>query len=123
MSAFRHMFSPLFVVQVLKMCNTLYICAFLQCNCCDAFSHHWQGSIDFNTVNTIRPTGMYFLIIPRDGLMMREWPYTASNRDELYTYTAERRDVLGCTSPPTQYIPPLGSVHIQYLDKKSAQEY
>ena len=67
--------------------------------------------------------------IPRDGLMMREWPYTASNRDEL-----------GCTSPPTsrcpsdfalrtsfglgkslgrrgcttQYIPPLGSVRIQY---------
>ena len=29
-----------------------------------AFSHHWQGSIDFNTVNTTRPTGMYFLIHP-----------------------------------------------------------
>ena len=53
--------------------------------------------------------------------MMREWPYTASNRD-----------ILGCTSPSTsrfpsglgkslgrrgcttQYIPPLGSVRIQY---------
>ena len=56
---------------------------------------------------------------------MREWPYTASNRDDL-----------GCTSPPTsrfpsglgkslgrrgcttQYIPPLGSVHIQYQFKQ-----
>ena len=63
-----------------------------------------------------------------DGLMMREWPYTSSNRDEL-----------GCTSPAlemplrlppqdisrglgkplgrqgctTQYIPPLSSVLIQ----------
>ena len=30
----------------------------------NSFSHHWQGSIDFNTVNTTRPTGMYFLIHP-----------------------------------------------------------
>ena len=29
-----------------------------------SFSHHWQGSIDFNTVRTTRPTGMYFLIHP-----------------------------------------------------------
>ena len=28
------------------------------------FSHHWQGNIDFNTVNTNHPTGMYFLIHP-----------------------------------------------------------
>ena len=28
------------------------------------FSHHWQGSIDFNTVNTTHPTGMNFLIHP-----------------------------------------------------------
>ena len=28
------------------------------------FSHHWQGSIDFNTVRTTHPTGMYFLIHP-----------------------------------------------------------
>ena len=27
-------------------------------------SHHWQGSIDFNTVHTTRPTEMYFLIHP-----------------------------------------------------------
>ena len=32
--------------------------------------------------------------IPRDGLMMREWPYTASNRDEL-----------GCTPPLTSRFP------------------
>ena len=24
----------------------------------------WQASIDFNTVNTTRPAGMYFLIYP-----------------------------------------------------------
>ena len=36
---------------------------------------------------------------------MREWPYTASTRDLLYTYTAERRDVLGCTSPTTKRFP------------------
>ena len=36
---------------------------------------------------------------------MREWPYTASNRDALYTYTAETRDVLGCTSPTTKRFP------------------
>ena len=34
---------------------------------------------------------MYFLYIPRDGLMMREWPYTASSWDELYPYTAKRK--------------------------------
>ena len=32
--------------------------------------------------------------IPWYGLMMREWPYTASSRD-----------VLGCTSPPTSRFP------------------
>ena len=32
--------------------------------------------------------------IPWGGLMMREWPYTASSRD-----------VLGCTSPPTSRFP------------------
>ena len=30
--------------------------------------------------------------------MMREWPYTVSSRDLLYTYTAERRDVQPNTS-------------------------
>ena len=30
----------------------------------NTFSHHWQGSIDFNTVRTSRPTGMYFLVHP-----------------------------------------------------------
>ena len=39
---------------------------------------------------------------------MREWPYTASSRDALYTYTAERRDVLGCTSPTTKRFPEVG---------------
>ena len=53
-------------------------------------SHHYQGSIDFNRVNTNRPEGH------RHGFMMRERPYSASSPD-----------VLGCTC-----IPPLSSVHI-----------
>ena len=32
--------------------------------------------------------------IPRDGLIIREWPYTASNQDAL-----------GCTPPPTSRFP------------------
>ena len=43
---------------------------------------HYRGGIDFNTDNT------KLHVFTRDGLMMREGPYTASNRDEL-----------GCTSP------------------------
>ena len=27
-----------------------------------SFSHHYQGSIDFNTVNIHRTVGMYFLV-------------------------------------------------------------
>ena len=33
------------------------------------------------------------------------YTYTAERRDVLYTYTAERRDVLGCTSPTTKRFP------------------
>ena len=36
---------------------------------------------------------------------MREWPYTALSWDVLYTYSAERRDVLGCTPPMTKRFP------------------
>ena len=37
----------------------------------DAFSHHYQGSIDFNTVNIHRTVWVYFLIFPRsrDGIL------------------------------------------------------
>ena len=42
--------------------------------------------------------------------MMREWQYTASTQDLLYTYTAERRDVLGCTSPTTKRFPEAGEM-------------
>jgi len=28
----------------------------------EAFFHHYQGSIDFNTVNINRTVGMYFLV-------------------------------------------------------------
>ena len=38
--------------------------------------------------------GCIYWYIIRDGLMMREWPYTASNQDVLYPYTAEMRVVL-----------------------------
>lgn len=30
--------------------------------CTDTFFHHYQGSIDFNTVNIHRTVGMYFLV-------------------------------------------------------------
>ena len=29
---------------------------------CKTFFHHYQGSIDFNTVNIHRTVGMYFLV-------------------------------------------------------------
>ena len=38
----------------------LFCCTQLCCDC--AFSHHYQGSIDFNTVNILRTIGMYFLV-------------------------------------------------------------
>ena len=63
-----------------------------QANAHCTLSHHYQGSIGFNTVNTNCPEplrGVYFLILPWDGSIMREWLYcTASSRDVLYPYTA-----------------------------------
>ena len=41
-----------------------FIIAFLDIKRETTFSHHWQGSIDFNTVRTTGPAGMYFLIHP-----------------------------------------------------------
>ena len=38
----------------------LSCCTQLCCDC--AFSHHYQGSIDFNTVIILRTIGMYFLV-------------------------------------------------------------
>ena len=58
---------------------------------CFSLLHSDLDMIDFNTVNANCPRRMYFLIHPRDGLMMREWPYTASSRDAL-----------GCTIPTTK---------------------
>ena len=40
--------------------------------CCNAsFLHHYQGSVDFNTVNIHRTVWVYFLIFPRsrDGML------------------------------------------------------
>ena len=75
---------------------------------------------------------MYFLYIRRDGLMMREWPYTALNRDALGCTRCPSGHLSGlgkslgrrecttqyippCSSVLIQYIPPLGSAHIQYF--------
>ena len=42
----------------------------------------------------LTPQGCISWHIPKDGLMIREWPYTASNQDAL-----------GCTPPPTSRFP------------------
>ena len=42
----------------------------------------------------LTPQGCISWHIPEDGLMIREWPYTASNQDAL-----------GCTPPPTSRFP------------------
>ena len=105
------------------------------------FSHHYQGSIDFNTVNTTCHVGMYFLIhplvwingermavhclelgciglyIPSDleiSLGPRDVPRASpSGHLSGLGKSLGRR---GCT---TQYIPPLGSVRIQYIRVKN----
>ena len=46
------------------------------------FSHNYQGKIDLKALSIqIGLQGCIFWYIPRDGLMMREWPYTGSSRD------------------------------------------
>ena len=60
-----------------------------------AFSHHKQGSIDFNTANTTWPAGVYFLIHPLVWI----------NDERMAVHCLE----LGCIG---LYIPPLGSVRI-----------
>ena len=52
------------------------------------------STLDLHHHHRITLIIIYIILIPRYGLMMREWPYTASNRDEL-----------GCTSPPTSRFP------------------
>ena len=96
----------------------------------------WQGSIDFNTVRTTRPTGMYFLIhpqgwindermavhclesgcirlyIPSDleiSLGPRDIPWASPSG-----HLSGLRKSLGRRGCTTQNIPPLGSVRIQY---------
>ena len=60
------------------------------------FSHHYQGSIDFNTVNTTCSTGIYFLIHPPGWI----------NDERMAVHCLKS----GCIR---LYIPPFGSVHIQ----------
>ena len=76
-----------------------------------ASSHHYQGSIDFNTVNSNCRIGMYFLIPWIIGLMMREWP--SVHCLESGHLSRLRKSLGRCT---TQYIPPLGNV--QYFCRK-----
>ena len=40
--------------------EALVVVAAVDVHC--AFFHHYQGSIDFNTVNIYRSVGMYFLV-------------------------------------------------------------
>ena len=71
---------------------------FLLCYCCGP--HIWHSLIISREVLFLTLLILTFLqgciswYIPRYGLMMREWTYTASSRD-----------VLGCTSPPTSRFP------------------
>ena len=63
-------------------------------------------------------------LIPWDGLMMREWPYTALSRDVLgsTSLTSLRFPLvksLGRRGCKIQYIPPLGSVRIHFSFKVS----
>ena len=67
------------------------------------FSHHWQGSIDFNTVNTTYPAGMYFLIHPLVWI----------NDERMAVHCLES----GCIG---LHIPPLGSVRIQYIPTRGS---
>ena len=56
-------------------------------------SHHYQVSIDFNTVNIHRPVGMYFLI------------FTGSRGDIDIQYTpCPLGSVLGNTGPGTVFL-------------------
>ena len=54
-----------------------------------SFSHHWQGRIDFNTVNPSLSTVKDPDPLPVERLMMRECPYSTKTRA-----------VLGNPSPP-----------------------
>ena len=46
-------------------------------------SHHYKGSFDLSTVNTTILQGCTSWYIPRDGLLIREWPNTALSWDAL----------------------------------------
>ena len=58
------------------------------------FSHNYQGCIDFNTVNTNCPAGMYFLMYTSLGV---DWWW-----DNGHTLP---RVGMYCTSPPTSRFP------------------
>ena len=48
-------------------CDILYIYTSWGLQVC-IFSHHFQGSVDFNTVNTNCPLGFFFLIHPQEWI-------------------------------------------------------
>ena len=57
-SVFRHPVIIIFVPRERRIILLTYKSNYV------SFSHHWQGSIDFNTVRSTHPTGMHFLIHP-----------------------------------------------------------
>ena len=63
--------------------------------CTDTFFHHYQGSIDFNTVNIHRTVGMYFLVSTSNRVILNDMIY----RDHIIQYTPCSRE---CTY---QYCP------------------
>ena len=106
------------------------------------FFHRYQGSIDFNTVNIHRTVGMYFLVSTGNSMILnvlifrdQNIQYTPCSRECTDTilplgtvFPLGPQESLGprfAKSPPLenllglggciiQYIPPLGSVRIQY---------
>ena len=57
----------------------------------ECISHNYQGKIDLKALSIqIGLQGCIFWYIPRDGLMMREWPYTGSSRDVDCIHTLPR---------------------------------
>ena len=69
------------------------------------FSHQYQGSIDLIADYTHRLIGMY-LLIPSNGLFMREWPYTASTQDVLGLYFPSNLEISLGLRPRTDAILP-----------------
>ena len=80
--------------------------------CCfcvfDILSYHYQGGIDFNTVNIHGTEGIYFLIFRSTEIIFSQYTL-CSPGSVLNPYTAERRDVLENTPPRPKRFPKGGN--------------